>query len=148
MPENCEKCGKKILEKEQFYYDQVVNIIYCQNCESNIQNGLTHLIFFKSNDYNKEIINEFYYSNISTKEALDKNIPNICSICENNLGTEFYLSLTQFNIKNCNSPLSLCNICFNNLNIWSSFDNEKENNNIKLYCLHGDNIIMRKIVLI
>ena len=148
MPENCEKCGKKILEKEQFYYDQVVNIIYCQNCESNIQNGLTHLIFFKSNDYNKEIINEFYFSNISTKEALDKNIPNNCSICENNLGTEFYLSLTQFNIKNCNSPLSLCNICFNNLNIWSSFDNEKENNNIKLYCLHGDNIIMRKIVLI
>ena len=68
MPENCEKCGKKILEKEQFYYDQVVNIIYCQNCESNIQNGLTHLIFFKSNYYNKEIINEFFQ--IKDKEPL------------------------------------------------------------------------------
>ena len=147
IPQNCEKCGKKILEKESFYYDQTVNIIYCQNCESNIQNGLTHLIFFKSNDYNKEIINDFYFSNISKKEALDKNIPNNCSICEQILGKEFYLSLTQFNVKNCYSPLCLCNICFNDLNRWSCFNNENENYNQKLYCLHSDDIVMRKIVL-
>ena len=146
-PENCEKCGKKILEKEQFYYDQTVNIIYCDNCESNIQNGLTHLIFFKSNDYNKEIINEFYFSNISKKEPLEKNLPNYCSICEQKLGSEFYLSLTQFNIKNGYSPLSLCQICFNDLNIWGCFNNDNEYYNQKLYCLHSDNIVMRKIVL-
>ena len=146
ISENCEMCGEKV-GKEPFYLEQKNNIIYCLNCEELLKKRETHLIYFKTEDYDKEIISDFYNSNIYSNEALNKEIPDFCCLCDNKLGTEFYLSLTQFNVKEGYSPLVICDDCFNDLNINGNLYDQNDIYNKNIFCIHEDNIILRKVLI-
>ena len=68
-------------------------------------------------------------------------------MCEHKLGTEFYLSLTQFNVKEGYSPLVICDDCFNDLNINGNLYDQNDIYNKNIFCIHEDNIILRKVLI-
>ena len=148
FPLNCEKC-KKILNNVPYYYDQEEKNSYCETCEKNLEYKNTHLIFIKSNRIDKEIISDLYNSNIFTNENLEKDVPDYCCICEGELNKEFYISLIHFNIKEGYSPICICKKCFNIINENNLEQlNNLENKKRKELCIHSDNLIFRKIILI
>ena len=145
---NCEKC-KKIFNNIPYYYDQDEKNSYCETCEKNLEYKNTHLIYIKSNRIEKEIISDFFNSNIFSNENLDKDVPNYCCICDGELNKEFYTSLIHFNIKEDYSPICICKKCFNiinenNLEMLNNIQKKKQQE----LCIHSDNLIFRKIILI
>ncbi len=127
-----------------YYYDQIDKNSYCENCEKNLSFINSNLIYIKSKNIDKEIISEFFNSNISINENLNKNLPEYCCICENQLEKIFYISLTQFNFKEGYNPICICQNCFDNLNN-KDLNEFNRNNRMKEYCIHSDNLVLRKI---
>ena len=143
-PINCKKCNVQLLNNVPYYYDQIDKNSYCENCEKNLSFINSNLIYIKSKNIDKEIISEFFNSNISINENLNKNLPEYCCICENQLEKIFYISLTQFNFKEGYNPICICQNCFDNLNN-KDLNEFNRNNRMKEYCIHSDNLVLRKI---
>ena len=137
----------QLLNNVPYYYDQIDKNSYCENCEKNLSFINSNLIYIKSKNIDKEIISEFFNSNISINENLNKNLPEYCCICENQLEKIFYISLTQFNFKKGYNPIYICQNCFDNLNN-KDLNEFNRNNRMKEYCIHSDNLVLRKINLI
>ncbi len=147
IPTKCQKCNKNLLNEIPHFYNQEENISFCENCEKNIEYN-SHLIYIKSNLIDKEIISDLFNSNFSINENLSQEVPNYCLICEKKLDTIFYISLTQFNFKIGYSPICFCQNCFEKIdkNQIESFT-EIENNTVNEFCIHSNNLILRKVII-
>ena len=147
IPINCQKCNKILLNDIPHFYEQKEKNSFCVKCEKNLEHN-SHLIYIKSNIIDKEIISDLFNSNIAINEKITKEISNYCLICNNTLGNIFYTSLTQFNFKEGYSPICFCQNCFENIdnNLINNF-NEAQKNTINEFCIHSNNLILRKIVL-
>ena len=147
IPIKCQKCNKNLLNEIPHFYNQEENISFCENCEKNIEYN-SHLIYIKSNLIDKEIISDLFNSNFSIHENLSQEVPNYCLICEEKLETIFYISLTQFNFKIGYSPICFCQNCFEKIdkNQIESFT-EIENNTVNEFCVHSNNLILRKVII-
>ncbi len=147
IPTKCQKCNKNLLNEIPHFYNQEENISFCENCEKNIEYN-SHLIYIKSNLIDKEIISDLFNSNFSINENLSQEVPNNCLICEKKLDIIFYISLTQFNFKIGYSPICFCQNCFEKIdkNQIESFT-EIENNTVNEFCIHSNNLILRKVII-
>ena len=147
IPIKCQKCNKNLLNEIPHFYNQEENISFCENCEKNIEYN-SHLIYIKSNLIDKEIISDLFNSNFSIHENLSQEVPNYCLICEEKLETIFYISLTQFNFKIGYSPICFCQNCFEKIdkNQIENFS-EIENNTVNEFCIHSNNLILRKVII-
>ena len=147
IPIKCQKCNKNLLNEIPHFYNQEENISFCENCEKNIEYN-SHLIYIKSNLIDKEIISDLFNSNFSINENLSQEVPNYCLICEEKLETIFYISLTQFNFKIGYSPICFCQNCFEKIdkNQIENFS-EIENNTVNEFCIHSNNLILRKVII-
>ena len=146
----CKKCGKDLEETDPFYYEQAGGGCYCIECGDNLENPLSHLIYFKTLDIDDEIIEEFYSSNGSTDTGVDPNLGNNCKICNSKIGNLYYVNMTHFNvIDECPmNQIDICPECFDVINKEEHFDsNEKENNFNKLG-LSAKHMIYRKIKIL
>ena len=146
----CKKCGKDLEETDPFYYEQAGGGCYCIECGDNLENLLSHLIYFKTLDIDDEIIEEFYSSNGSTDRGVDPNFGNNCKICNSKIGNLYYVNMTHFNvIDECPmNQIDICPECFDVINKEEHFDsNEKENNFNKLG-LSAKHMIYRKIKIL
>ena len=145
LPVDCNKCGEEIEEVDPFYYDQEDNVVYCVKCEHELDYHNSHMIYIKSKDFDNEIIDDFFTTNISTSSPLASNISEQCALCDVPLSNEIYISMTQFNINKGFIPLCICQQCFNSItndNISNSLKS-----NVNKFCINCDNLIFRKITI-
>ena len=103
------------------------------------------MIYIKSKDFDNEIIDDFFTTNISTSSPLASNISEQCALCDVPLSNEIYINMTQFNINKGFIPLCICQQCFNSItndNISNSLKS-----NVNKFCINCDNLIFRKITI-
>lgn len=157
---NCLRCSKHTSNEEGFYYDQVNQMCYCQECEKEINQQemlmfhCVNLIFIRYNTAEKAILKEVfkfsYEKYIDSERNIDESDQINCCICnETLLGDDIvWMSLIHlYNDYNINENLIICNRkCFGNIINRERFSIEEKERTEK-NCIDMENFVFRKIIL-
>jgi len=151
---NCQKSIKKISQNNPIYYDEESKKTFCENCGEEFSKDIkndTFVTFFNTNNYNDEVIYDMYEMNIKRDVSINPILGNICKICQNKIGSCYYLNLTNFNIEYIESPLTpidICEVCFNEMRNGNPFLGDPlKRLNYERFGLNYKHMIYRKIYI-
>ena len=153
----CSNCKKKIIdidENEPVYYDEETKKIFCEKCGEDFSNDIkndSYVTFINTKEYTQEIISEIYENYNKRNVYINPVLGNICKICQNKIGSCYYLNLTNFNINYIESPLTpidVCESCFLDMRNGDPFLNDPlKRLNYKKLGLNYKHMIYRKIYI-
>ena len=118
---SCQKSIKKISQDNPIYFDEESKKTFCESCGEHFSNDIkndTFVTFFNTNNYNDEVIFDMYDMYNKRDVSINPILGNICKLCQNKIGSCYYLNLTNFNIEYIESPLTpidICDVCFNEM---------------------------------
>ena len=144
----CSICKKKLIKKEAFYYDQEDELLYCLNCEKKSNKTSVYLTYFKSDNFEDEIISELFNSNSKYNSEIDPSLGSSCKICNKIIENEYYLNLTHINnLSNISPmlPIDICKFCFDIIDQGGNFKDPIHKENYNKFGLSSEHMIYRRI---
>ena len=154
---NCDKCNKLIsINKEPWYFDEESQKIFCEKCGEDFSNDIkneTFITFFKTNEFEDEVIQEMYTNFLKRDGNINPVLGDKCKICKNKIGEIYFLNMTHFNIEYSETPIIPIDICEGCFNEMRNSDGEpflgdsKKRLNYEKFGLNYKHMIYRKIYI-
>ncbi len=176
----CAKCNVEIQADEskdylnEFFFDQESSQKFCIECEKELKNHETNLIYLKYPKENdvilSEIIQGFYEQNFKTRSHIENNEFSSCSICNVSLDGHRVVWMSLIHLNNVvdfeeeiTLPVLICDRkCFTYLKgkeedpnnpkniqhlLYDLKLNQEEKRRLKLCAIDRYNLIFKKIIL-